>query len=120
MNTVKFHREVGFEPGAIEEIIAGLKRLSSLRYTQHAKFETIKDRYSIIPVVKLEDIKPEEIFEYTREGNQIVKFAVRLTGLDRVLDFCYSISLDGNVITVWANTKEDSHRTLNEGLYTRV
>jgi hypothetical protein len=120
MVTNKFHRDIGFEPGAIKEIMAGLGRFSQLRYTQHAKFETIKDRYSIIPVIKLSDIKPEEIFEYTREGNRIVKFAVRLTGLDRVLDFCYSVSLDGNVITVWANTKEDSHRTLNEGLYARV
>ena len=120
MTTNKFHKDIGFEPGAIKEIIASLSRLSTLRYTQHAKLETIKDRYSIIPVIKLSDIKPEEIFEYTREGNEIVKFAIRLTGLDKTLDFCYSVSLDGNVITVWANTKEDSHRTLNEGLYRRV
>jgi lantibiotic modifying enzyme len=120
MNAQKFHREVGFEATALKEIQDGLRRLYQLRYTQHAKLETIKDRYSIIPVIKLSDIKLSDIFEYTKEQGEIVKFAVRVTSYDKALDFCYSISLDGNVITVWANTKEDSHRTLNERAYARV
>jgi hypothetical protein len=120
MSIKKFHRDTGFEQGAIKEIFHGLQRFSQLRYTQHAKLETIKDRYAIIPVVKLHHINPADIFEYTREDGQIVKFAIRIRSFDNNLDFCYSISLDGNVVTAWANDKADSHRTLNEALYERV
>lgn len=120
MSMVKYHKSIGFEPRAMKEIFESLQRVSQLRYTQHAKLETIKDRYAVIPPVKLQYIRPENIFEYTRENGRIIKFVARLTHLDNNLDFCYSISTEGIVITVWANEKNDDHRTLNESSYRRV
>lgn len=120
MNQSKFHKEVGFEEGAAARILAGIKLNPAIRYTRHAQPETIKDRYQIIPVVKLADLKAEDIFEYTKEGNQIVKAAFRVKHLSPTLDFIYSVSLDGNVLTCWANTKEDSHRTLNRDIYQKA
>ena len=124
MSITRFHKEVGFEPGAIKEIFNILWSLSSLRYTQHAKMETIKDRYAIIPVIKLSDIKPEDIFEYTKDDGELEQFMVRINPPTGAFSYCYSISVrpetKGNIVTVWANTKYDSHRTLNTRIYERV
>ena len=120
MGTQRFHKEVGFESGALKEIFGRLQRFSQIQYTRHAQLETIKDRYATIPVLKLVDIKPNDVFEYTKELGEITRFAIRIKNFDKGLDFCYSVSLDGNVITVWANTKEDSHQTLNVAQYVGV
>ena len=117
MGPIKFHKEVGFEPGATEEIMAALGRLSRLTYTRHAQLETIKDRYKIIPVLKLADIEPDDIFEYTRMGGRIERIAIRVKKFDQWFDFCYSVSLEGMVVTAWANSKDDDHSTLRRREY---
>jgi hypothetical protein len=120
MNAQKFHRELGFEHGAIKEIFDDFRFVPRLSYNRHAKMETIKDALAIVPVIKKEDVRPEDVFEYTREGLQITKFVIRVSKFDNAKDFCYAIDADGTVLTVWANDKDDLHETLKPFPYERV
>lgn len=123
MNTQKFHKEVGFEENALEEIQAILEDMNKLKYTKHAQLETVKVRQSyfyenqLIPVLVLDMIKLDDIFEYTREDGKISKIALRITNLSDKYDFSYFVSMDSAVITCWINIKEDSHKTLDRSLY---
>ena len=122
MSTKKYHKEVYFEGGATERFMASLASnirvgQEQLTYSMHAKLETIKDRYQIIPVLRPSDLKAEDIIEYTKENGAIVKALFRISTLSLRFDFSYSVSVDGRVLTCWANTKDDRHRTLNKNLY---
>ena len=117
MNPKKWHKEIWFEDGveeAIRNIFASFIKLS---YTRHAMLQTIQDRYGIIPTCRVSDLKDAEIFEYTKENGYLKKIAIRVKNLSNELDYCYSISVEGNVITAWANKKDDIHYTLDRKLY---
>lgn len=125
MNTTKYHKEVGFENQAIEHIVAEILNSvapldEQIDYTLHAKLETIKDRYQIVPVLTKNNLKKEDIIEYTKENGKIVKALFRIKNLSNRFDFTYSVSLDGKVLTCWANRKDDVHRTLDKNKYERV
>ena len=120
MNTTKYHKEVGFEKGAEEAIKQVFASFQSLRYTRHAMTQTVQDRYGIIPVCKVSDLQDAEIFEYTKTDGILQKVAIRVSNLSKDLDHCYSVSVDGNVITCWTNKKDDVHHTLDRKQYEKV
>ena len=120
MNITKFHKEVGFEKGIEEEIKKVFASFDSLNYTRHAMNQTIQDRYGIIPTCRVSDLQGAEIFEYTKANGVLQKVAIRVTNLSKDLDHCYSISVDGNVITAWTNKKDDTHYTLDKRQYEKV
>lgn len=115
----RYHKELGFPEGTNEKLNQFVQGLTSLRYSQHAKLETIKDRYHIVPVITKEALKVEDVFEIVTEGDEIVKAVFRVSG-ENALDNCYSISKEGTVVTCWTNQSEDTHRTLDASLYARA
>ena len=117
--TKRFHRELGF-PREFEVMIERfLAAVGKVRYSEHAKWETIDDRYHIIPVLQREQLRPEQVFEIFVEGNAIVKAVFRVKGNDG-LDNCYSVNNDSVVVTCWTNKADDAHRTLKKELYSRA
>ena len=114
----RYHREVGFPEGFEKMMERYFGSFTKVTYSHHAKLETIKDRYQIIPVLQREWLNAGRCFEVFVEGGEIVKAVFRIVG--KGVDNCYSVSLVGTVVTVWANKTDDSHRTLRTELYNKV
>lgn len=119
METKRYHQEIGFPAWAEARLQNLLDGFDVLRYSTHAKYETIRDRYHIVPVIKKSDLRVEDVFEIEVEGNCIVKAVFRISGKGGY-DNCYAVTGDGIVKTCWTNTKEDSHKTLDKGAYAQV
>lgn len=115
----RYHREVGFPEWAGKRLENFLQNIECVIYSPHAKSETLKDRYHIIPVIKKSTLKVEDIFEIETEGNCVVKAVFRIKG-ENSLDNCYAVTGDGVVKTCWTNTAKDSHRTLDKSVYVTV
>lgn len=126
MSELKFHKQVGFEEGALREIQSILDGIKEVGYTNHAKQKVVEIAQSyyygntIITPLKKNLLKLDDIFEYTRENGQIKKFAVQINNLSDRFNFAYSVSREGSVITCWVNAKADSHATLNRRNYQKV
>lgn len=93
-------------------------RTVSLRWTRHATDACNNDRYSILPQVIALDLNQCRIIEVGVEGKRIRKIVVR-TDLDDDLDMVFVLipGPEWTVKTVWANRKNDSHRTLDRNRY---
>ena len=114
----RYHKEVGFPVDAEQLIESYLAGFESIGYSTHAKYATIRDRHGIIPVLQKSDLETAECFELVVEFGRVAKAVFRVSGYD--VDYCYSVSAEGAVVTCWANTKEDSHRTLDKLAYAQV
>lgn len=114
----RYHKEVSFPINSNELLERYFSSFENMRYTQHAKRATIKDRYGIIPVVKKHELKSAYCFELVVESGRIIKAVFRVAGTE--YDYCYSVSCEGAIVTCWANDKNDSHATLDSTLYASV
>ena len=118
MNEIRrFHHDIYFEPTAYTDIQRFFDIFGPIVYTHHAKLQTLEDRYGRLPILTRNQLTLDNVFEYYRDGLAISKVVLRITTLSPTLDYCYSISPDGQVITAWANSKEDTHKTLDASLY---
>lgn len=111
--TKLFHKDV-FAP-AVFFASPGVMRV---RYSRHAVQAAADDRYgdlsNVLPAYV--DIDECEIVEVEVADNEITKRVVRLP-VDGELDLVLVISADGYVRTVWGNTANDKHRTLDRSKY---
>lgn len=92
------------------------------RYTSHCldtlKYRTIKleDILLFIKDLKLND---KDIFEYyTDYQNNIIKLCYRIQ-YTKGMDLILIIGQFKNIITIYLNTAEDNHITLNKNLYVK-
>jgi hypothetical protein len=94
----------------IKDIIITFKSLTkSKHFINRARIRYIPSIVSLLNA---------EIFEYYRNPDgSIEKFCVRVRKPN--LDFVYIISNQGKIITGWANSKDDTHKTLDFSLYER-
>ena len=114
----RYHRDIGLPENAEKLLDRFFAGFNSVRYSHHAKLETIHDRYGIIPVVRKDQLKPENCFELFVYGNVIAKAVFRVEGAHS--DHCYSVSAEGIVVTCWTNAKDDAHATLDAAQYSVV
>jgi hypothetical protein len=118
MESGRYHRAVGFPEGAEETLVRFLSGFNSVRYSTHAKYETIRDSRGVIPVVKKFELRAEQCFELVAVGELIVKAAFQVPG--ESYNYTYVVSSEGLVLTVWANAKDDTHQTLDKTQYAQV
>ena len=104
---MRFHRDVKFEELAEKKILAALRALpGELTYSRHAKLQTVHEKYGIIPVLKKEFLRETDLFEYHKSDTGAIEKAVfRIDWFPGKLSHCYSVSLDGVVVTCWTNEK---------------
>lgn len=117
MAATLYHREVYFEPNASDRIAEFISRLPVLTYSRHAKLQTVRDRYGLIPVLKVSDLKASDAFEYLLDGTAIDRVVFRIEYFSGRFAYSYSVSRDGVVVTCWANEKSDGHGTLDRSRY---
>lgn len=110
-----YHRDVGFPDNV--NLPRGFTPVIRLNYGGHAREEAMADRYGQIDLPHTIDIRKGDIFEIGVTGNTVTKIAVRMPYNDK-LDITLVINTkDGFVRTVWANDKNDQHKTLNRAKY---
>lgn len=88
------------------------------RYTIHAFDSAENDRYGVILLPATINLSKAVIFEIEIGKNDTIeKVCIRMS-YNKDYDLCMAIIPDGLVVkTVWLNSVEDSHRTLDTGKY---
>lgn len=107
-----YHKNIGF-PSSIRVDIY----LYSLKYGNHARYESLRDRYGIIKLPLYIDLRLVEIIEIeTFDNTNIDKFVCRMS-YNNDCDITVVFKSDGFVKTVWLNKKTDIHKTLDRTRY---
>ena len=110
-----YHKDFGFPTNA--SLPPGFSPVIRLRYGGHARQEAMIDRYGDLKLPDVIDIRKGDLFEVGVTGNTVTKMAVRMPYDDRIDLIIVFKPRDGFVKTVWANEKNDKHRTLNRSRY---
>ena len=120
----KYHAEVSrsFDVAGIAAVQERLGNgATKFRFTQHCKQRSAEKH---IPMISCERfLKEGKCFEYKLVGERLFRFAVRLVGKirDYVAVFQPQVRNDGQVevvvVTYYANSKDDQHRTLRTEEY---
>ena len=110
-----YHEDIGFPTNA--SLPPGFSPVIRLRYGGHARQEAMIDRYGDLKLPDVIDIRKGDLFEVGVTGNTVTKMAVRMPYDDRIDLIIVFKPRDGFVKTVWANEKNDKHRTLNRSRY---
>ena len=110
-NVKRYHRDVYFEEFAEEQIKSIMSTLTFYP-TSHMMQKTLHRK---LPFPSKSLLMNGSIFEYYREGKDIIKFCVRCEYGDK--DVCFAVADSGRVVTGWWNKKKDTHITLDKSLY---
>lgn len=109
-----YHVELGF-PKSIKKISG----MFLLDYTEHAIKASKNDRYGDIILPKHIDIKKATLIEMEVIDNVMVKGVYRIE-YNELYDLVLVITNFRVVKTVWLNSKEDKHATLDESKYIKI
>ncbi|QDJ96236.1 hypothetical protein Xoosp13_49 [Xanthomonas phage Xoo-sp13] len=95
----------------------GFTPVIKLRYGGHAREEAMLDKYGNIKLPDVVDVRKGDVVEVGVTNNVVTKMVVRFHYDDR-RDIVLVINpSDGFVRTVWANDKNDKHKSLNRAKY---
>lgn len=113
-----YHKDLGFPKSLkLTDIY-----LLALDYSAHSKKEAERDRYGKIKLPSSVNVKVSQIIEVeTFDNRNPFKILVRLD-YSSEYDICMAIIIDKGrnfVKTLWLNSKEDIHITLDESKYTK-
>jgi hypothetical protein len=119
---MKYHKEIYFRPEDKQglELLNNFLSRKKFTWSLHAK-ENISRVNNILFFYNWYNIAEfdiENIIEYTIEAGQIKKVLYRLQ-YDETSDILFSISKEGNIITLWFNNSSDKHKTLNPREYSK-
>jgi hypothetical protein len=110
-----YHKDI-FLP---EYLLGDIPEVLELIWTNHAKDEAIKDKYSKIPIINRIHFDKKYVVEYY-EIKCGYKILIRIPYNDR-FDMCLILLNEGNrefvVKTVWMNMWNDNHKTLRKEKY---
>lgn len=112
---VLYHREKGFPEDL--NLPRGFSPTIRLRYGGHSREEAMADRYGKLKLPAIVDVRKGDIFEIGVVGDTVTKMAVRFPYDDKIDLVIVLQPADGFVRTVWANTKGDTHKSLNLSKY---
>ena len=120
---LRYHKQVFFDPKDTESLKAFTVRLNGLnwRYSSHSieglKYRAI-DLESLLLFVKDIKLNDNQLFEYYAEdkSREIIKACYRVSWL-KDIDIILCLEKDKKIISIWLNSIEDKHETLNENLY---
>ena len=109
-----YHVELGFPSDVV--LMSGILDLT---YSKHAIRASYDDRYGMMTLPDVLDIKFAKIIEIEVENSKVVKSVYR-SKYDKVLDIIIVVNYDGLVRTVWFNKSSDRHQTLDVSKYTKI
>jgi hypothetical protein len=120
---LRYHKQVFFDPKDSDRLKAFTKRLNELswRYSSHS-IDSIKDRAidleGLLLFIKDVELKAEQLFEYYADdkSREIIKACYRISWL-KDIDIILCLEKDKKIISIWLNSVEDKHETLNRELY---
>lgn len=111
-----YHRDIGF-PMVVDTLFG---KTLTFRFTHHAKYACIKDRYGVIKPPPSLKIEKGQIIEADTDGAAIYKIVLRVPYDDK-FDVCLAVmpNLNGDslVKTCWLNRVSDRHFTLDKSKY---
>lgn len=110
-----YHKDIGFPKDV--QMPRGFSPVIRLRYGQHARDEAASDKYGNLKLPNAVDVRKGQIVEIAVVGNTVVKMVVRFPYDDKKDLVMVIQPQDGFVRTVWANEKNDQHRSLNRNKY---
>ena len=119
----RYHKKIYFPKEDLKELenlnnILNNKRFS---YSKHC-LENLKyralDMENLLKYISDIELKSDWIFEYYKSQYGIEKACYRLPY--SLYDVILVISNNKNIITIYINSKEDNHNTLNSRLYQKV
>ena len=111
-----YHKDIGFPEGI--KMPDGFNPVIRLRYGNHARQEAFEEKYGVLNLPQMIDIRKADVFEMGVTGRTVTKIVCRIPHDDQN-DIILAIMPDsGFVKTVWANRKTDQHKTLNRSRYT--
>ena len=114
-----YHKEIGF-PDTIEWELEEFE----LIFSSHAQREALQDRFvDVITLPDYVDLLTADIIEIeTKDNVHVLKYVARISydkQNDIVIVFIPLPEHKGRVKTVWANNKQDKHRTLDRSKYNK-
>lgn len=111
----KYHASIYMPKSALDLAFAAL-----LRYSRHALEAAKDDRYGQIDLPKVFDSRQAELIEAKYQDDRLWRTLWRQPYSD-TYDLNLVIEPDtSRVITVWLNSKDDTHDTLDEGQYATI
>jgi len=119
----RYHIKIYTRPEDIKAVKTLTDRLNALKwtYTEHC-IDNIKYRavnmIEILNFIKGQTLNSKEVFEYYIENNTLTKLCYRIP-FNKEIDLILVVSNIKNLITVYINTNNDKHYTLNRELYAK-
>lgn len=110
-----YHKDIGFPIPASSFKFGTV----GLKYSRHAIEASFNDRYGWINLPDLLNTNTAVLIELEIRAGRIVKLVYR-TKYNNQYDLILAIALGGLVKTVWLNSNEDSHNTLNLNRYQKL
>lgn len=110
-----YHKDIGFPEDV--KMPTGFSPVLKLRYSSHARDEAASDRYGNLELPPVVDLRKGQVVEISVVGNTVVKMVVRFPYDDKKDLVLVIQPADGFVRTVWANEKNDQHKSLNRNKY---
>lgn len=87
-----------------------------LRYSKHARFAALDDRYGPIDLPETLNTNVAKVIEVEVTAGRVSKIVYRIS-YDDSMDIVFAISNGGMVKTVWLNMKDDTHMSLKINRY---
>ena len=116
----RYHKKIYFPDK--EKLVNFTNKLNLLnwQYSKHClknlKYRVI-NMQSLLKYIKTLKLNYDDVFEYYKENNKIIKACYRISWNE--FDFILVLSENKNIITIYINAKNDSHETLKENIYCR-
>jgi len=111
-----YHRDIGFPP-AVETLFG---KTLTFRFTRHALYACLNDRYGKIMPPSSVRIEPGQIIEAETDEVAVYKIVLRIP-YDEKFDLCIALmpffTGDSLVKTCWLNRVSDRHFTLDKSKY---
>lgn len=88
----------------------------TLEYSRHARNASVTDRHGYISLPERVAFKACKAVEVEYQANQLTKLVIRVPYSEE-LDLVLAVKPNGFVKTVWLNTIDDTHGTLDKSRY---
>jgi len=121
----RYHKKVFFPDNSSDKlkIFTDLLNAKVFKYTLHS-IDNIKYRFidlkEVLIFIKSLSLDYKSIFEYyTNDNDKIIKSCYRIK-YNNGIDIILILNDDKSIITIYLNTAEDKHFTLNKELYVQA
>jgi len=120
---MRYHKEVYIPQQDTTKLKALTNTLNnkSWKYSKHCldnlKYRVISQE-DILYFIKALKLQEDNIFEYYTENNNIIKVCYRISYINS-LDIILVVSDKKELVTIYINTADDKHETLDKNLYTQ-